>query len=99
VVILLLNDLDPNTICKTLRLCNTVSNQSIKIKGSAIDLSKINLNTVECQICTYLISLADNLVKTNKTEQEIVNELERVCNLFSSDIKPQVKDNFLFLYY
>jgi hypothetical protein len=46
---------------------------------------------VECQLCTYLVSLAGNLVKKNKTEQEIVNELERVCNLFSSDAKPQVK--------
>ena len=54
---------------------------------------------MECQLCTYLVSLAGNLVKTNKTEQEIVNELERVCNLFSSDIKPQVIVNFLFLYY
>ena len=46
---------------------------------------------MECQLCTYLVSLAGNLVKKNKTEQEIVNELERVCNLFSSDVKPQVK--------
>ena len=45
---------------------------------------------VECQLCTYLVSQADILLQQNKTDQEIVNELSRICNLFSSDIKPQV---------
>ena len=64
---------------------------SEKVNQIAIDQPKNALAvTVECQLCTYLVSQADILLQQNKTDQEIVNELSRICNLFSSDIKPQV---------
>jgi hypothetical protein len=67
-----------------------------------IDHSKNVADTVECQLCTYLVSQADTLLKQNKTEQLIVDELSRICNLFSNDVKPQViylMDNFCYQKY
>lgn len=63
---------------------------ALKVSQKEIEQPKNILDTIECQLCTYLVSQADNLLKQNKTEQEILDEVLRICNRFSSDIQPQV---------
>jgi hypothetical protein len=54
-------------------------------------------DTFECSLCLYVSELVDNLLKANKTEQQIVAELERVCGLMPKPLKDQVNKKFLAL--
>ena len=53
--------------------------------------SNSNGETLECQLCVYVAQLANHFLKQNKTETQIVTELELVCNYFPNDLKNQVK--------
>ncbi len=46
--------------------------------------------TIQCSLCIYAAEIIDKALETNKTEEEIVNELRQVCNLFPGDLKNQV---------
>ena len=110
VVYLLVNDISPNAICKLIGMCNgnTKSiNTNINISEIILKsfLNQINLKPktkfsdyIECELCDFLVKTADSIVQTNKTEEEIFDELLKVCYLFSSDIQTQVNLIKLTLY-
>jgi len=50
---------------------------------------KTGNNSVECSLCLYVAQLANQMLKNNKTEEQIIAELDLVCNLFPSNIKDQ----------
>lgn len=95
---LIAKELDPAKVCSVLKLCNSSKKNYLPV--SLINTKELIeilahprnnlLNTLECQICTYLANIADKFLQSNKTEQEIFDELSKVCNIFSSDVKPQV---------
>lgn len=94
---LIAKELDPAKVCSVLKLCNSSKKNYLPV--SLINTKELIeilahprnnlLNTLECQICTYLANIADKFLQSNKTEQEIFDELSKVCNIFSSDVKPQ----------
>lgn len=53
-------------------------------------IKKKSVNTIECELCDYLVQAVDVFLKTNKSEEEIFDELSKVCDFFSNQIKPQV---------
>ena len=42
-----------------------------------------------CTLCEFVVTYADNLLKNNQTEQQIVKSLELVCNLAPGSLKTQ----------
>jgi saposin len=69
-----------------------------KVKFTGFDDNQINSvkvdvhaknGSLECSLCLYVAELADTLLKQNKTDEQIVKELELVCNLFPSNLKDQ----------
>jgi len=50
----------------------------------------VNKNdSLQCTLCIYAAQIVDSLLKQNKTQQQVINELKLVCNLFPSDLKDQ----------
>lgn len=45
--------------------------------------------SIECSLCIYAANIIETKLKDNKTEQEIVKELELVCNLFPASLRDQ----------
>ncbi|NXU56644.1 SAP protein, partial [Turnix velox] len=45
-----------------------------------------------CEMCETMVKEATSLLESNKTEEEIVHELEVVCYLFPGSVKDQCKD-------
>ena len=40
------------------------------------------LAEIECDICKKTVQLVNNDIQDNRTEEEIINSLEKVCSLF-----------------
>ena len=47
--------------------------------------------SIECSLCMYAAGLVASKLKENKTEEQIVSELEIICNLFPKNLKDQVR--------
>ncbi|NXS62728.1 SAP protein, partial [Brachypteracias leptosomus] len=45
-----------------------------------------------CEICETMVKEVTGLLESNKTEEEIVHEMEVVCYLFPASVKDQCKD-------
>ena len=45
--------------------------------------------TIQCSLCIYVAELVDKSLDQNKTEEQIVSEVLKVCHLFPSDLKDQ----------
>uniref|UniRef100_A0A803W7I3 Prosaposin n=1 Tax=Ficedula albicollis TaxID=59894 RepID=A0A803W7I3_FICAL len=45
-----------------------------------------------CEICETMVKEVTGLLESNKTEEEIVHEMEVVCRLFPGSVKDQCKD-------
>ncbi len=102
----LLETLSPLEVCYSIKLCShKVENKPEEIKSIEIvdltpskntknDLLKIDaqpqVGDVKCSLCLYVAELVDGLLKQNKTNEEITQELEKVCNYFPGTLKDQV---------
>jgi hypothetical protein len=58
---------------------------------------------LECSLCIYVAEVLSSLLKQNKTEMEVVEELEKLCRFFKSPLKDQVPPCFsvfkIFFYF
>ncbi|KFP49161.1 Proactivator polypeptide, partial [Cathartes aura] len=45
-----------------------------------------------CEICETMVKEVTGLLESNKTEEEIVHEMEVICYLFPASVKDQCKD-------
>jgi hypothetical protein len=45
---------------------------------------------LKCSLCLYVAEIIDGALKQNKTDQEIKQELEKICNFFPGTLKDQV---------
>src|SRR5262249_24473291 len=48
------------------------------ICGAAAGSMKRDVGTAECDICTWVVSEAEQMLESNKTEQEIITDLDKV---------------------
>jgi hypothetical protein len=70
--------------------------QSTKILDNE-KLIALKDNPIECSTCELIIKLADFILKKNKTDQEIIGDLQLVCNLFHGDTNVQNVDDYFVL--
>ena len=46
-------------------------------------------DSLQCTLCIYAAQIVDSLLKQNKTQQQVINELKLVCNFFPTELKDQ----------
>ncbi len=66
--------------------------QMVNLKpAEKLDENKLNSknDSLQCSLCIYAAQIVDNLLKQNKTQQQVIAELKLVCNLFPSDLRDQ----------
>jgi len=51
--------------------------------------NRINSN-IECSVCIFVTTAKEDLIKGNKTEDEIKDLVEKICNIFSGSLQAQV---------
>lgn len=97
---------EPLVVCQQLGLCG--SSEQVENVKKPLDILQSQTATTnsqersivenppeatfECTLCLYVAEILDNALKQNKTDQEITEEIEKVCNFFPSPIKDQVKE-------
>lgn len=108
----LLETAEPLAVCKSIKLCSVkdeIENKQnvglvelVPAKQTKNDRLKLNIvsggngGELECTLCVYVAQAIEGLVKQNKTEQEIKDEIEKICNFFPGTLKDQVCDVLLF---
>ncbi|XP_053383474.1 uncharacterized protein LOC123564714 [Mercenaria mercenaria] len=93
IIQLLVNEIDPTTICTILSLCSTKTVSPlatlVKIlpeKATALDKLK---SSGECVICEFVMKELDSILEDNSTQAEIEKALEKVCSLLPSTISAE----------
>lgn len=102
---LLANVLDPSTRCRSLGFCDTVSSAAVSEEivpalpllplkpalGGATTLEKSDPST-ECILCEYAVREIKQMIATNATEEQIIEELEMACKYMPEQYTKQCKD-------
>ncbi|XP_041889440.1 prosaposin isoform X3 [Corvus kubaryi] len=93
----------PKDICAMVGFCSSVKSVPLQPLLPAHVVHEVKMETVEkavvqektfslCEICETMVKEVTGLLESNKTEEEIVHEMEVVCRLFPGSVKDQCKD-------
>lgn len=64
-----------------------------EVKMEIVEKATVQEKTFSlCEICETMVKEVTGLLESNKTEEEIVHEMEVVCRLFPGSVKDQCKD-------
>ncbi|KAK3090478.1 hypothetical protein FSP39_012184 [Pinctada imbricata] len=88
VIQLLLQQLDPQTVCKALNLCTNTSSSSMAKPHKP---TKVKAN-VKCVVCEFAMKEIDSILGKNRTKAEIQAALDKVCSLLPSTISSDCTD-------
>lgn len=86
---MIVRGMDQQKICSAIKLCKNSSSMKEKEAVKIISRSVVT-NTVECELCDYLATIAEEYVKNNISEFTILDDVSKVCNLFSGELQEQV---------
>ncbi|OXB63868.1 hypothetical protein ASZ78_004163 [Callipepla squamata] len=95
--------MQPKDICAMVGFCASVKSVPFQTLVPAQVVHEVKTETVEkatvqektfsvCEICETMVKEVTGLLESNKTEEEIVHEMEVVCYLFPASVKDQCKD-------
>ncbi|KAM6390548.1 prosaposin isoform 1-T1 [Pluvialis apricaria] len=93
----------PKDICAMVGFCPSVKSVPLQTLVPAQVVHEVKMETVEkasvqektfslCEICETMVKEVTGLLESNKTEEEIVHEMEVICYLFPGSVKDQCKD-------
>uniref|UniRef100_A0A8C2T496 Prosaposin n=1 Tax=Coturnix japonica TaxID=93934 RepID=A0A8C2T496_COTJA len=93
----------PKDICSMVGFCSSVKSVPLQTLVPAQVVHEVKMETVEkaavqektfsvCEICETMVKEVTGLLESNKTEEEIVHEMEVVCYLLPASVKDQCKD-------
>ncbi|XP_007441356.1 prosaposin-like [Python bivittatus] len=93
----------PQDICNTLGLCSSLKSVPLQVLVPAkvvspgkIEPVKTSPNQKEalslCEVCTIMVEEVASLLASNKTEEEMVHGMEKVCLLIPEKSRDQCKD-------
>jgi len=86
ILFLLVQELDPSTVCATLKLCPSSDNEVVVLPVNPFRSRKPqDANT--CALCEFAISELYNKIKDDKTEANVKKELEMVCGYLPKSIR------------
>ncbi|XP_017681506.1 PREDICTED: prosaposin-like isoform X2 [Lepidothrix coronata] len=89
---------DPMELCGQLGLCASTSalplhtlltekvTQVLSILGDRVG------NTPLCEVCQFTVRTAESLLENNMTEEQLVNDIEKVCYMLPHGVIGQCKD-------
>lgn len=76
VIALLIQDIDPSVLCPKLNVCVRTSPKANE----------------KCPLCLFLIQDLEESLKSNRTEENIKKELQRLCNPLSTNLRAECID-------
>ncbi|NXT17401.1 SAP protein, partial [Syrrhaptes paradoxus] len=89
---------DPLELCGQLGLCSSASALSLhtlltqKVKQVLSALGDEEGSTPLCDVCQFAVKAAESLLENNMTEEQLVNDLEKVCYVLPHSVIGQCKD-------
>ncbi|XP_048256787.1 prosaposin-like [Haliotis rufescens] len=91
VINLLVNKLDPKSVCKTLRLCTSSKVAEVSKSPSMKPKTKASAGH-ECVICEFIMRELDIILGNNRTQAAVEAALDKVCDLLPSTIQQECTD-------
>ncbi|KAM6092870.1 prosaposin-like [Theristicus caerulescens] len=94
----LLRHLDPMELCGHLGLCSSASAVPLhtllteKVMQVLSTLGDGEWTTPLCEMCQFAVKAAESLLENNVTEEQLVNDIEKVCYMLPHGIIGQCKD-------
>ncbi|XP_060569459.1 uncharacterized protein LOC132727883 isoform X3 [Ruditapes philippinarum] len=91
IISLLVQNIDPTTICTRIGLCTGKSVSSLEniIPLKTKVLGNLKSSVVTCETCKYIMSYVKTLLKDNKTEAAVQEALDKVCSYLPAQISDQ----------
>ncbi|XP_074965782.1 prosaposin-like [Phalacrocorax aristotelis] len=89
---------DPMELCGHLGLCSSASALPLhtllteKVTQVLSTLGDGEGTTPLCEMCQFVVKTAESLLENNVTEEQLVNDIEKVCNMLPHGIIGQCKD-------
>ncbi|KAL0881090.1 hypothetical protein ABMA27_002216 [Loxostege sticticalis] len=83
VIALLVQEIDPASVCPALGLCE----QTQEVRRVAINSEKSN-----CPLCLFAVEQLETMLKNNRTENNIRHALDNLCNHLSAKLKTECVD-------
>lgn len=89
---------EPQIVCSAINMCKGMNATVTKLDRSPLmphvrvaRSAAVNDDT-KCILCEFVLKEIDSLVSDNATEQEILDALDKVCNILPSSIRAQCVD-------
>ncbi|NXP78787.1 SAP protein, partial [Ramphastos sulfuratus] len=89
---------DPMDLCGHLGLCSSTSQLSLQtlftekvMKVLSVLRSEERTNRM-CEMCEFAVKAAESLLENNVTEEQLVNDIEKVCYILPHRVIGQCKD-------
>ncbi|GBP82642.1 hypothetical protein EVAR_48523_1 [Eumeta japonica] len=83
VIALLVQEIDPASVCPALGLCPNTS----EVRRVAINSDKSN-----CPLCLFAVEQLETVLKNNRTEENIRHALENLCTHLSQKLRTECTD-------
>ncbi|XP_056632623.1 prosaposin isoform X1 [Diorhabda sublineata] len=83
-VAILVQEIDPSTVCPMIKVCPGSKND-VEIFMEAKGDSK-------CPMCLVIVTQLESVLSNNKTEEEIVKQLEKVCKMLPKSLGSECDD-------
>ncbi|XP_059176040.1 uncharacterized protein LOC131955787 isoform X3 [Physella acuta] len=97
IIHLLIQKMDPQQICTSIRLCANKTTQTAPTVGSNPVQNLKKQKTEICALCEAVMLMLENILKENATQTEIISALYKVCDLLPASDK-QLCHQFLPMY-
>ncbi|NXF31766.1 SAP protein, partial [Nyctibius bracteatus] len=93
-----LSSQDPTELCGQLGLCSSTSVLPLhtlltkKVMQALSTLEAGEGTTPLCEVCQLAVKVAESLLENNVTEEQLVNDIEKVCYMLPHGVIGQCKD-------
>ncbi|XP_072851327.2 prosaposin isoform X1 [Pogona vitticeps] len=99
----MLMHMPPQTICETIGFCSSRRSVPLQTLVPAKVISEVKVEPVEnslsqresfslCDACTMMVEEVASLLESNKSEEEMVFAMEKVCSVLPEQFRDQCKD-------
>uniref|UniRef100_A0A7N5KAX8 Prosaposin n=1 Tax=Ailuropoda melanoleuca TaxID=9646 RepID=A0A7N5KAX8_AILME len=93
----------PQDICNVLGLCSSLKSLPLQTLVPAKVVSPVKIEPIKtslsqkeafslCEVCTIMVEEVASLLESNKTEEEMVHGMEKVCLLLPEKARDECKD-------
>uniref|UniRef100_A0A803T2U3 Prosaposin n=1 Tax=Anolis carolinensis TaxID=28377 RepID=A0A803T2U3_ANOCA len=95
--------MQPQDICQMVGFCSSVKSVPLQILVPAKAISPVKAEPVEtslsqresfslCEACTIMVEEVTSLLESNKTEEEMVYGMEKVCSVLPQQFREECRD-------